>query len=268
LLRGLFLPAILALVLQGQSSGPSYSAAGLVNGATYVAGPLAPNTWVTLYGSNLAFVTATPGPGDMGGGQWPVRISGAGVQVLFSGGTPAYLSYVSPTQINFLTPASRIPGGTTLMVVRNGVSGPAIPVTFIDATPGLFQSNLMAIATHADGSVITSDAPARPGEVVVLYGTGLGPTVAPFDSQSDGRMVPLTSDPAGLKILRLADLSVTLSDATVDPDHILWAGLTPGFAGLYQINLQLPDRLEVDPFIRIRIGDQASAEGVKLAVQP
>jgi uncharacterized protein (TIGR03437 family) len=81
-------------------------------------------------------------------------------------------------------------------------------------------------------------------------------------------MVPLTYDPAGLKILRFADLLVTLNDAALEPDHILWAGLTPGFAGLYQINLQLPDRVEADPFIRIRIGDQASAEGVKLAVRP
>jgi uncharacterized protein (TIGR03437 family) len=268
LLRGLFLPAILTLTLQGQSSGPSYSASGLVNGATYLPGPLAPNTWVTLRGSNLAWTTATAGPADMTGDQWPVRIPGAGVQVLFAGGTPAHLLYVSPTQINFLTPASRVPGNTTLIVVRDGVAGPSIPVTFADTAPGLFQNNSMAVAAHADGSVITDDAPARPGEIVVLYGTGLGQTVVPLDSQSDGRLVAVNSNPAALRILRFADLSVTLNDSTVDPRRILWAGLTPGFAGLYQINLQLPDTLEANPFIRIRMGDQASAEGVKLAVRP
>lgn len=268
MLRGLLLPVILALTLRGQGSGPSYSATGLVNGATYLSGPLAPNTWATLKGSNLAWTTVTAGPSDMTGDQWPVRIPGAGVQVLFAGGTPAHLSYVSPTQINFLTPASRAPGVTSLTVVRDGVSGPSISVTFADTAPGLFQNNSMAVAAHADWSLITDDAPARPGEIVVLFGTGLGQTVVPLDSQSDGRLVAMTSDPAGLRIQRFADLSVILNESTLDPQRILWAGLTPGFAGLYQVNLQLPDSLQANPFIRIRIGDQASAEGVKLAVRP
>ena len=268
MLRRVFLPALLALTLQGQSSGPSYSAAGLVNGATYLPGPLAPNTWATLYGSNLAWNTAVAGPADMTGNQWPIKIAGAGVQVLFAGGTPAHLSFVSPTQINFLTPASRAPGLTTMTLIRDGVAGPSIPVTFTDAAPGLFQNNSMAAAAHADGSLISVDAPARPGEIVVLYGTGLGQTVVPLDSQSDGRLVPVASDPATLRIQLFADLAVTLNESALDPQRILWAGLTPGFAGLYQINLKLPDTLEANPSIRIRIAGQNSAEGIKLAVRP
>jgi uncharacterized protein (TIGR03437 family) len=204
----------------------------------------------------------------MTGDQWPIRIPGAGVQVLFAGGTPAHLRYVSPTQINFLTPASHAPGVTSLMIVRDGVVGPSIPVTFAEASPGLFQNDSMITAAHADGSLLTEDAPARPGEIVVLYGTGLGQTVVPLDSRSDGRLVAMTSDPAGLRIQRFADLSVTFNESALDPLRILWAGLTPGFAGLYQINLQLPDSLEANPLVRIRIGDQASADDVKLAVQP
>ena len=268
MLRGLFLPAMLALALQGQGTGPSYSAAGLVNGATYLPGPLAPNTWATLYGTNLAWTTATAGPADMIGDQWPVKIPGAGVQVLFAGGTPAHLSYVSPTQINFLTPSSRSPGATTLMVVRDGVVGPAIPVTFVEATPGLFNNNSMASAAHADGSSVTDEAPAHPGEVVVLYGTGLGQTVVPLDSLSDGRLVSMNADAGGLRIQRFADLCVTFNESALDQERILWAGLTPGFAGLYQINLQLPDSLDANPLIKVRIGDQVSADGIKLAVQP
>jgi uncharacterized protein (TIGR03437 family) len=267
LFRGLLLPAVLALSLQGQGTGPSYSAAGLVNGATYLAGPLAPNTWVTLYGSNLSWTTGTAGPADMTDGQWPVKIPGAGVQVLFAGGTPAHLSFVSPTQINFLTPASRTPGSTTLMVVRDGVVGPAIPVMFADTSPGLFQNNSVASATHADGSPVNSDTPAHPGEIVVLYGTGLGQTTVPLDSQSDGRLVA-AADPITLRIQRFADLRVTLDDTAIDQQLIFWAGLTPGCAGVYQINLQLPDSLGPDPQIRIWIGDQGSAPDVRLAVQP
>ena len=78
----------------------------------------------------------------------------------------------------------------------------------------------------------------------------------------------MASDPATLRIQLFADLAVTLNESALDPQRILWAGLTPGFAGLYQINLKLPDTLEANPSIRIRIAGQNSAEGIKLAVRP
>lgn len=259
------MPALLPLAVWAQSSGaPSYSAAGLVNSATGLPGPLAPNSWATLYGSNLSWVTASASLTD---GQLPVSIVNAGVQILFAGRTLARLLYVSPTQINFLVPASRGPGTTTLNVVRDGFGGPAIPVLIADVAPGLFQNGGMAAASHADGSVITTDAPAQAGEIVVLYGTGFGQTAVPFDARNDGRLVALTADPAAIRIQRFADLTVTLNDTPIDSSRILWAGLTPGFAGLYQINLQLPDTLDPDPQIRIAIGDQISPAGVKLATR-
>jgi uncharacterized protein (TIGR03437 family) len=263
----LWLPAVLSFVLYGQSTAPSYSASDLVNGATYLPGPIAPNTWVTLYGKNLAWVTASAGPSDMVAGQWPVKIAGAGVQIQFSGGTPARLSYVSPTQINFLTPAFRISGPATLTLVRDGMVGPAITVTFADVSPGLFQNNSMASASHADGSPINNDAPAHPGEIVVLYGTGFGPPVIPLDDQSDGRLVTST-DPNAIRLQRIADLRVMLDDTVLDPEAILWAGLTPGCAGVYQVNLQLPDSAGPNPAVRVWIGDQGSAPDVRLPLQP
>jgi uncharacterized protein (TIGR03437 family) len=261
-----FLPAILALTLQGQGTGPSYSSAGLVNGATYLPGPLAPNTWTTLYGTNLSFTTATAAAKDMTGGQWPIEIPGSGVRVLFSGGTPAHISYVSPTQINFLTPASHLPGPATITVVRDSIMGPSVTAVFADVSPGLFQNNSMAVASHADGSSINDDAPAHPGEVVVIFGTGLGQTAVPLDSQSDGKLVTST-DTTALRIQRFADLSVTFDGTPLDPQRIQWAGLTPNFAGLYQINLQLPDDVWPNPLIRVWIADQPSADGIRLTVQ-
>lgn len=269
MLRCLFLLALWPAAVWAQSAGaPSYSTAGLVNAATNQPGPLAPNSWATLYGSNLAWTTSTVGPADMTGDQLPVKITGAGVQVLFAGGTPAHLLFVSPTQINFLVPASRAPGDTNLMVVRDGIVGPSIPVTVTAAAPGIFQNNSVAVASHADGSLIKSDSPAVPGEIIVLYCTGLGQTVTPLDTQSDGRLVPLNADLASITILRLADLAITFNDLALDPQRILWAGLTPGFAGLYQVNLQLPDSLPANPQIRIWIAQQSSPWGITIPVRP
>ena len=183
--------ALLPLAVWAQTSGgPSYSAAGLVNAATGLTGPLAPNTWATLYGSDLSWVTA---PAVLSNNQLPVRIVGAGVQILFSDGVPAPLLFVSPNQVNFLIPASRLPGNTKLTLVRDGWAGPIINVTVAEISPGLFQNNSFAAASHVDGSVITPEAPARGGEIVVLYGTGLGQPMLPLSSQDDGKVVALTS---------------------------------------------------------------------------
>ena len=244
-----------------------YTAADVVNGATYWPGPLAPNTWTTLYGKNLSWTTASISPTDLSDGTWPTRIPGTGVQILFGRGTPARVSYVSPTEISFLTPAAQDLGPTTLTVMRDGLYGPPITIVFAEVSPGLFQDKLMACASHPDGSLIDNDSPAHPGEIVVLTANGLGQTTVPLDSQSDGRIVTST-DAATLRIQRFADFRVTLDDSPVDSERVLWAGLATGFAGQYQIKLQLPDSVGPNPEIRVWIGDQGSPPGIRLAVQP
>ncbi len=265
-MRRFLLLALLPAALWAQSSGaPSYDPTGLVNAATNQAGPLAPNSLAILTGKNLSFNTVTA---DLTAGQLPVQITGAGVQVLFGGGTPAHLLYISPTQINFLVPGSRTAGNTTLTVVRSGLLGPTIPVTIADVAPGIFQINSIAVASHADNSLVTSYYPARASETIVVYCTGLGQTVLPRDSQDDGQMVPLDADPIATEVTVFSQLGITLNGVAIDPSCILWAGLTPGIAGMYSINLQLPATIDVNPEIRIWVGDTASPGGVLLAVQP
>src|SRR5438105_1885290 len=99
----------------------------------------------------------------------------AGVRV-YVAGVETSLYYVSPSQINFVLPNFRA-GVMSLYVTRQGVTGPHVMITVHDAGPGLYQESPgMIAATHADGSVITEQHPARAGEIVVLYGTGLGHT--------------------------------------------------------------------------------------------
>ena len=66
----------------------------------------------------------------------------------------------------------------------------------------------------------------------------------------------------------MQDLLVTLDDLELDQSLIQWAGLSPGFAGLYQINLQLPDMIGPDPQVRVWIDGVGSPMGVKVAAKP
>jgi len=63
----------------------------------------------------------------------------------------------------------------------------------------------------------------------------------------------------------LSQLRVWVGATAIPLNHIWYAGLTPGFSGLYQINLLLPDTLDPDPEIRASVGDQLSPPGLKLA---
>ena len=254
--------ATLAIAAWAQGTGPSYSAAGLVHAATNLPGPLAPNTIATLYGSNLCYNTVAVAQSDIRSDTLPTKLGG--VRILFENSTPAPLYYVSPTQINFLIPASRKPGEWQIQVVRDSTAGPLIPFTIAVVAPGLFQSKSSAVATHADGSAVNADARAHPGEAIVLYATGLGETTS-TDPIEDGKLVSAAADLQSIRIRRFTDFSILLNGAPVDGERILWAGLAPGFAGLYQINLQLPDALDSDPDIRIALSGQLSPEGVKLA---
>jgi uncharacterized protein (TIGR03437 family) len=112
------------------------------------------------------------------------------------------------------------------------------------------------VAARPDGSVITPKSPASPGEVVILYATGLGKTSPPA---ATGEIAT-----GAAWLVRLADFHVTVNSRACPLEDILYAGAAPGFAGLYQINLRLPARLEPNPEIRIGFGEEWSPAGVRL----
>ncbi len=232
---------------------PSYSVASIVNAATNTAGSLAPNTIATIYGSNLSYNTRAVNSGDLASGVLPTRLGGVTVYV---NGLAANLFYVSPTQVNFLIPNILIPEDVNIVIAREGTAGPYVKVTLLEVAPGLFQLNPDTIvATHADGSVITSDSPAQAGEVVVMYGVGLGRT------DPEGSSGQLAQGP---QPIRRRDLQVMVAGVAVDPSAIYYAGAAPGFAGLYQINVRLPENMPSDPEIRVALGGQISPAALKI----
>jgi uncharacterized protein (TIGR03437 family) len=240
-----------------RGQAPSYSAAGIVNAVGYTAGPFAPNSVVSIFGSNLAW-----DPGlftNTSASILPTQLDSVSVYVDYQ---PAPLLMVSQGQINFIIPSTEIPGNAIVVVERQGMTGPAITLNLASSAPTLFPSTggyVLAEDWNNGSALITTDAPAHAGDTIVLFVTGLGAVQVAqgvFDIPS-----------LATSITNLAGLQVILNGTAVDPMYIKYAGLTPGCAGLYQINLLLPLNTVNDPTIQVSLGGQSSQAGLKLAVR-
>ena len=242
------------LLVSAEAAAPTYSADSVVNTATGVAGSFTPNGLMTIYGSSLSYGTQAASGGT---GTMPVSLAGVSVNV---GGILANLFYVSPEQVNVLIPASLIPGSSTVRLVREGTAGPQFNITLTDTAPGLFPlADKTVIATHADGKLISADSPAVPEEVVVLYAAGLGRTTPAAETgRPASRAAP---------IVRQTEMAILLDGKIVDAARVLYAGITPGSPGLYQVNLRLPPVTQENPEVRVFIGPQASPSYLKLSLR-
>ncbi len=238
---------------------PAISANGVVNGASFQPGIVA-NSWVTIQGTNLASQS-----GDWSNaivnGKLPTTLNGVSVSM---GGKPAYVYYTLPSQINVLAP-DLAPGPATVTVTTAAGTSGGVTATVSQYGPAFFlwPSN-QVVATRQDFSFAvkagtfsgTTTLPAKPGDVLILWATGFGPTnpVAP-----GGVAVP--SD----KTYATASApTVTINN---QPAIVFGAALAPGAAGLYQIAIQVPNTLtDGDWPIQAGIGGAQSAAGAVLTV--
>jgi uncharacterized protein (TIGR03437 family) len=218
-------------------AAPAVTAGNIVSAATSVAGPLAANSWVTVFGSNLAATTRAWTDSDFTNGALPTSLDGVSV-ILNAFGAPrlASVAFVSPTQINFLLPSDT--NSTTVQVqVRNPAGSTAQqPITVqANAQQLLTLDGKYVAGTHVNGSIAakagqfpsTTTIPAAPGETVVLYATGCGPTTpALIPSQVATQSGPITGSPQ----VTIGGISATVVSATV----------VAGSAGLYQLTVQVP----------------------------
>jgi uncharacterized protein (TIGR03437 family) len=206
---------LLAANLRAQT--PVVSAGGVVDAASFRA-PVVPGSLVSIFGSNLAPAPAAaasiPLPGKLG----PVSVT-------FNGVT-APLLYVSPGQINAQLPWEVSAAGPVSVIVTNGDSSSMPqPVQVAAVSPSVFGFAGHALAANLDGSLA---APATPGDTIVLLATGLG-AVTP---------TPITGHNS-LDALRIAATLPAISIAGV-PARVTFAGLSPQFVGVYQINVVVP----------------------------
>ena len=155
---------------------------GVTSAATLLAGA-APGAWISIFGSNLATKTSTAGTPDLVDGYYPKTFAGATVTV---DNKPAYISFASPTQLNVEIPSDAASGGVTVTVTTSAGSASA-PVNMQPIMPGFFTaSNYIPAVRPIDSTVIngtgapaagySTAAAARPGDILEIYATGLGPT--------------------------------------------------------------------------------------------
>jgi uncharacterized protein (TIGR03437 family) len=231
-----------------------FSAAGVpsISGVTESAGfgqTISPGTLFTIFGQN--FSNATTGAPRL---PLPAGLGGAAVSV---NGIPAPLLWVSPAQINAQAPIEIKAGSANVQVQT--VGGTAIslqPALVTDAAPGIFSLSGTGIGpgviAHADFSIVSKASPAKPGEVVILYATGLGKTNPAIAAGKAGNGEPTVLTP-----------TVSIGG---QPASVLFSGSAPGFAGLYQLNVQVPNVPAGDQPVLLTIGEKTSQKGCTLAV--
>lgn len=204
---------------------PYLPPSAIVNGAgTGSTNGLAPGSVISIFGANLAGATAV-GP------------SSPMAQTL--GGTTVHIAdrllplfFVSATQINAQLPADISTGAQTLTISTSGQPDVQANFNVVQDAPGLFQQAVngqpVAIAFHADGSAITSDAPAQQGETITIYGSGLGPT-------TPARPEGLPVDPS-VQLVLTDPITVQLGGATFTP---VSAFAVPGTVGVDAVQFVL-----------------------------
>jgi len=238
----------------GVNTAPSYTLQSIVQAATQTAEALAPNAIATIYGTNLAFDTQSVTSGSLVQGSLPESIDGVSVVV---DGFTANIFYISPTQINFLIPYQLVAGTVTVVVARQGVAGPTVSIQLNATSPGMFVYNGFVLAEHLNGTLVNATAPASQGEIIVLFVVGLG-RVTP--DTTAGRIASNAAT-----ITAFSQLQIMLAGTACPAGSVLYAGLAPGFAGLYQINFIVPPLTPTNPEIRIAVGPQISPPAVILA---
>jgi uncharacterized protein (TIGR03437 family) len=222
--------------LRAAQDPPAVTTEGVVSVASPVSNtPVAPGAMISIYGERLT-VNRTEAASST-----PLPTSLAETEVIMAG-RRLPLFYASEGQVNAVVPPGIAVNTAQQILVRRGLtySRPAL-VNVAPAQPALFTTQgrqaLVAVVRGGQQFLNSPAAPARAGDVMVFYAGGLG-AVTP-------EMNP--AEPAAEAARTLDEVTVRIGGVAVPA---LYAGLTPGFVGLYQINLTVPagvagDALEV-----------------------
>jgi uncharacterized protein (TIGR03437 family) len=232
----------------------------VVNGASFLPG-IAPGAWITIKGANLSTTTRSWTGSDFSGStNLPTRLDGVSVTV---NGKSAYVYFISPTQVNVLSPAETTQGSVPVQVTTaQGVSN-VVSVDESALSPALFtfspQGGKYVAAVRADGVYIgppnlisgLATVPAKPGDTVLLFGTGFGPTTPPSPIGQLINPAPL-ANPVTVRIGGVA--AITQFAGIVSP-------------GEYQFNVVVPNVPDGDNPVSIEIGGSSSQSNAFLTIR-
>jgi uncharacterized protein (TIGR03437 family) len=234
---------------------------GVLNGASFKPG-IASGSWVSVFGTSLSASTRIWRADEIVGGKLPTELDGVKVTI---NNKPAAVYYISPTQLNVQAPTDDALGSVAVQVTTAQGTSNTVTAQMQAFAPALFnfdpENRKYAASQHADFSLVAkpglfagvSTRGARPGEVILLYGTGFGPTQPAVPA---GQVV---STPASLA----NTVTVRIGGAVAE---VSFAGLTG--AGLYQLNVKVPDTLaDGDAAVVAEIGGVRTPDGVFITVQ-
>ena len=213
--------------LQSSANAPVLAAGGILNAASYAASaPLSPGAMISIFGSNLANATASTLKFPL-----PSQLSGTLVTI---GGVAAPLLYAGSGQINAIVPYGLPVNTSTQVIVQQGnaYTTPQ-PIILAAAAPAIFTQSgagngLGIIIDYASGMYAAPASPALAGDEIVIYAGGLGTTTPAAANGQAATTSPLWEVPG-------VSLTIGGQSARVD-----FAGVVPGYSGLYQINATVP----------------------------
>ncbi|MFN0101998.1 MAG: choice-of-anchor V domain-containing protein [Bryobacteraceae bacterium] len=242
----------------GGGNRPEIKSGGVVVIGSYAAGVVT-GSWVSIFGNNLSATTKDWGGLISAAGDFPTSIDGVSVTV---DGKTAFMNYVSPGQVNIQVPDLAGKVGPVQVIVKNAV-GESLPfsVNAAKENPSLFSYNVgtknYPAAVRGDAAIIgpagtAGVVPAKTGEVILIFGTGFGPTnpVVAAGKTFSGA-APLVDRVQ----MRIGNVSVTPS----------FAGLSG--PGLNQFNVTVPQLANGEHAVEMTINGVSIQTGLLLAVQ-
>jgi uncharacterized protein (TIGR03437 family) len=269
--------------------GPAVSA--VVNAASFANGAkVAPGSIVSLFGSDL---------GDADGfGIFPTRSLPGGGVITFNGiSAPVFDAVPSGGQINLLVPFELPTDGNVAVVVTNnaGVSTP-FSMPMAPAAPGLFRLPDPSNDKRANGAVLLANTawrvmptsmaaalgipqdckgrvapaaicgqPAAPGDVIQIYATGLG-RATPNGNPSGSSLRTGDVAPANGSILYRTVETPLVNIGGYDA-QVVFSGIAPGFAGLYQVNVVVPAAVDTGDDVPVTIAIGGASDTATIAVR-
>lgn len=214
---------------------PVINTSGIVNNASFAPGtlPLAPGVMAAVFGTNLTDGSSCLAPTcspTFGNNGW-LNTTLAGAQVTVNG-IAAPIFYASPTQIGIEIP-TELNGNSAAVQVSVGNQASLVEAIQLDsASPGIFTTTAngkgVGAINHANGSAVTAENPAHPGEVVIIYATGLGQVQPEVPTGELPSSTAVTTSP----------VTVSIDGVSVVPE---FAGLSGCCVGENQVNVRIPD---------------------------
>jgi uncharacterized protein (TIGR03437 family) len=245
---------------------PSITAQGVVSASAFGQfTSIAPGSWIEIYGANLSATTRGWTLADFSGINAPTSLDGVKVTI---GGEQAFIDYISPGQVNALVPSGIPTGAQQLTVTNPAGTSAAYNINVNAAEPGIlappsFNVNgvAYAVAIFTDGAYAlptgaiagVNSRPAKPGDVVTLYGVGFGPVTPAIPA---GQLVQQTN---------MLSLPLQLSIGGV-PAQVLYDGLAPSFTGLYQLNIMIPSAAPGNAPLTFALNGVSGTQALYIAV--